>query len=96
MPADFADRTDFDNANRGLVARLEPAVVKAADGRVVYDAAVFVRTTSGDCPDTMNPSLWRQSQLTAIHGLFEQSAEVLSIFARPGERMNVRTDRASP
>jgi alkyl sulfatase BDS1-like metallo-beta-lactamase superfamily hydrolase len=71
MPADVADRTDFDNANRGLVARLEPAVVKAVDGRVVYDADVFVRTTAGDCPDTVNPSLWRQSQLTAIHGLFE-------------------------
>jgi hypothetical protein len=51
MPGDFADRTDFDNANRRLVAQWEPAVVKAADGRVVYDADVFVRTTSGNCPD---------------------------------------------
>src|SRR4051812_10906542 len=25
----------------------------------------------GDCPDTAHPSLWRQSQLTAIQGLFE-------------------------
>jgi alkyl sulfatase BDS1-like metallo-beta-lactamase superfamily hydrolase len=33
MPADFADRTDFDNANRRLIARLEPDVVKNADGR---------------------------------------------------------------
>src|SRR5689334_15925607 len=71
MPADFADRTDFENANRGLVARLEPGVIKAADGRVVYDADAFTRTTTGDCPDTVHPSLWRQSQLTAIQGLFE-------------------------
>jgi alkyl sulfatase BDS1-like metallo-beta-lactamase superfamily hydrolase len=71
MPADFADRTDFDNANRGLVARLEPGVVKAADGRVVYDADAFTQTMAGDCPDTVHPSLWRQSQLTAIQGLFE-------------------------
>ena len=35
MPADFADRTDFENANRGLIARLEPGVIKAASGRVV-------------------------------------------------------------
>jgi alkyl sulfatase BDS1-like metallo-beta-lactamase superfamily hydrolase len=27
MTADFADRTDFDNANRGLIARLEPGVI---------------------------------------------------------------------
>src|SRR5690348_2494577 len=71
MLADFADRTDFENANRGLVARLEPGVIKAADGRVVYDADAFTRTTAGDCPDTVHPSLWRQSQLTAIQGLFE-------------------------
>jgi alkyl sulfatase BDS1-like metallo-beta-lactamase superfamily hydrolase len=71
MPADFADRTDFDNANRGLVARLEPGVIKAADGRVVYDADAFTRTMAGDRPDTVHPSLWRQSQLTAIQGLFE-------------------------
>jgi alkyl sulfatase BDS1-like metallo-beta-lactamase superfamily hydrolase len=71
MPADFADRTDFENANRGLVARLEPGVIKAADGRVVYDADAFTRAVAGDCPDTVHPSLWRQSQLTAIQGLFE-------------------------
>jgi alkyl sulfatase BDS1-like metallo-beta-lactamase superfamily hydrolase len=71
MPADFADRTDFDNADRGLVARLEPGVIKAADGRVVYDADAFTRTLAGDCPQTVHPSLWRQSQLTAVQGLFE-------------------------
>src|SRR4051812_13175122 len=71
MPADLADRTDFENANRGLVARLEPGVIKAADGRVVYDADVYTRTMEGDRPDTVHPSLWRQSQLTAIQGLFE-------------------------
>jgi alkyl sulfatase BDS1-like metallo-beta-lactamase superfamily hydrolase len=71
MLADFADKTDFENANRGLVARLEPGVIRAADGRVVYDADAFTRTTAGDCPDTVHPSLWRQSQLTAIQGLFE-------------------------
>src|SRR3954453_10701375 len=79
MPADLADRTDFDNANRGLVARLEPAVVKAADGRVIYDADVFVRTTAGDCPDTVNASRGRQSQLTAIHGLFEVTEGIYQI-----------------
>ena len=71
MPADFADRTDFENANRGLIARLEPGVIKAANGRVVFDADAFTRATTGDCPDTVHPSLWRQSQLTAIQGLFE-------------------------
>jgi alkyl sulfatase BDS1-like metallo-beta-lactamase superfamily hydrolase len=71
MPADFADRTDFDHAERGLVARFEPGVIKAADGHVVFDADAYARVLSGDCPDTVNPSLWRQCQLTSIQGLFE-------------------------
>jgi len=71
VPADLSDRTDFENATRGLVARLEPGVIKAADGRVVYDADAYTAATSGECPDTVNPSLWRQSQLTSIQGLFE-------------------------
>jgi linear primary-alkylsulfatase len=71
MPLDYTDRTDFENANRGLVARLEPGLVTHADGRTVYDAGVYAAVTAGDCPDTVNPSLWRQSQLTAIQGLFE-------------------------
>ena len=71
MSADLNDRTDFDNANRGLVSRLEPGVIKAADGRVVYDADVYTAATAGDRPETVDPSLWRQSQLTSIQGLFE-------------------------
>jgi linear primary-alkylsulfatase len=70
MPADFADRTDFENAERGLVARFEPGVITAPDGRVVFDADAYTRATSGDCPETVHPSLWRQSQLTSIQGLF--------------------------
>jgi len=34
-----AERTDFTDANRGLVARLEPGVIHGAGGRVVYDAS---------------------------------------------------------
>jgi alkyl sulfatase BDS1-like metallo-beta-lactamase superfamily hydrolase len=71
MPADFADRTDFDNADRGLIARLEPGVIKNADGQVIYDIDTFARAVEGECPDTVHPSLWRQGQLTAIQGLFE-------------------------
>ena len=71
MPADFADQADFENANRGLIARLEPGVVTAADGQVVYDADAFTRALAGDCPETVHPSLWRQSQLTSVQGLFE-------------------------
>jgi linear primary-alkylsulfatase len=79
MPADFADRTDFDNAERGLIARLEPGVIKDADGKVVFDIDGFGRALQGECPRTVNPSLWRQGQLTAIQGLFEVTGGVYQV-----------------
>ena len=66
----FRDRTDFDNAERGFVARLSPAVVKAADGRVVWDNDSY-DFLNGECPEDAHPSLWRQGQLCAKQGLFE-------------------------
>ena len=66
----FADRTDFENAERGMVDALDPCVVKAADGRVVWDMGAY-SYLDADCPDTVHPSLWRQAQLCAKHGLFE-------------------------
>ncbi|HTZ22941.1 MAG TPA: alkyl sulfatase dimerization domain-containing protein [Streptosporangiaceae bacterium] len=66
----FADRTDFENAQRGLVDALDPCVVTAADGRVVWDLEAY-SYLDADCPDTVHPSLWRQAQLCAKQGLFE-------------------------
>ena len=66
----FADRQDFEDAHRGFIAALEPAVVRDADGRVVWDNDSYA-FLAGDAPETVNPSLWRQSQLNAIQGLFE-------------------------
>lgn len=66
----FDDTTDFEDADRGLIGSLEPCVVKAADGRVVWDNDAYA-FLSGDCPDTANPSLWRQGQLCAKQGLYE-------------------------
>ncbi|MFI7617629.1 alkyl/aryl-sulfatase [Nonomuraea terrae] len=66
----FHDRTDFDNAERGFVAKLTPAVVKAADGKIVWDNDSY-DFLDADCPPTAHPSLWRQAQLCAKQGLFE-------------------------
>jgi len=66
----FGDGADFDDADRGLIGSLTPCVVKDATGRVVWDNDVFV-FLDGECPDTANPSLWRQSQLCARQGLYE-------------------------
>jgi alkyl sulfatase BDS1-like metallo-beta-lactamase superfamily hydrolase len=66
----FSDTQDFEDANRGLLGRLEPCVVRAEDGRVVWDNDSY-GFVQGDAPDTVHPSLWRQSTLVATQGLFE-------------------------
>ncbi len=79
MPgADFNDRTDFDNAERGLIGSLEPCVIRTAEGREIWnnDALDFL---DGPCPQTVNPSLWRQSQLTAMQGLYEVAGGVYQV-----------------
>ena len=66
----FDDTADFDAADRGFLGALEPCVVKAADGRVVWDNDIY-GFLAGDAPPTVHPSLWRQSQLCAKQGLYE-------------------------
>ena len=66
----FADRADFDDADRGFVTPLDPCVIAAADGRVVWDNDVYA-FLDGEAPASVHPSLWRQSQLAAKQGLYE-------------------------
>lgn len=66
----FDDTTDFHNADRGFIAALSPCVVRAADGRVVWDNDAY-DFVDGPAPPTVHPSLWRQSSLTAKQGLYE-------------------------
>jgi alkyl sulfatase BDS1-like metallo-beta-lactamase superfamily hydrolase len=63
---------DFADATRGLVAAFDPARVKNEDGKVVWDLAAY-DFLEQDCPDTAHPSLWRQSRLNRIAGLFEMA-----------------------
>ena len=66
----FEDTADFDDADRGFLGALEPCVIKAADGRVVWDNDSYA-FLSGQAPASVHPSLWRQSQLAAKQGLYE-------------------------
>ncbi|GII99700.1 alkyl sulfatase BDS1-like metallo-beta-lactamase superfamily hydrolase [Sediminihabitans luteus] len=66
----FDDVRDVEAADRGFLGALEPGVVHDAAGNVVWDADTYA-FLDGDAPDTVNPSLWRQSQLVARQGLYE-------------------------
>ncbi|MGV0835795.1 alkyl/aryl-sulfatase [Mycolicibacterium thermoresistibile] len=66
----FDDTTDFADADRGFIAALEPGVVTASDGRVIWDNDAYT-FLDGEAPTTVHPSLWRQSQLCAKQGLYQ-------------------------
>lgn len=66
----FGDTRDFEDADRGFLGALEPCVIRAADGRVVWDNDSYA-FLDGEAPPTVHPSLWRQSQLCAKQGLYE-------------------------
>ncbi|WP_233510706.1 alkyl/aryl-sulfatase [Actinomadura craniellae] len=64
------DRTDAENADRGFVGSAAHREIKDAAGRVVWDLDAYA-FLAAECPETANPSLWRQSRLTAKHGLYQ-------------------------
>ena len=74
----FEDRSDFDDADRGWIGALEPAVVTAEDGSVVWDNDAY-GFLAGECPDTAHPSLWRQGQLVARQGLYEVAGGIYQV-----------------
>jgi alkyl sulfatase BDS1-like metallo-beta-lactamase superfamily hydrolase len=63
-------RDDFEEARRGLIAPFDPPRVEDENGRVVWELESYDFLDS-EPPPTANPSLWRQSQLCRIAGLFE-------------------------
>lgn len=75
---DFNDRQDFAFADRGFVATRADPTIKAADGRVVWDLSAY-EFLKAPAPASVNPSLWRQSQLLAKHGLFEVTKGVWQV-----------------
>lgn len=69
-------------------------MTRAQDGRAVWDLASFSFIEQGaSSPDTVNPSLWRQSQLVVQGGLYEvvpglyqvRSADLSNITFAEGE-----------
>ncbi|MFQ2110642.1 alkyl/aryl-sulfatase [Aeromonas rivipollensis] len=76
----FANKTDFTNAHKGFIAALPDTVIKGEQGNVIWDPTKYAFIKEGDkAPDSVNPSLWRQSQLINISGLFEVTDGIYQI-----------------
>src|SRR6476620_11945654 len=67
----FSDTRDFDDARRGFLGTIENARIANPQGRVVWSLEPYGFLSAEQAPPTVDPSLWRQSQLNMHHGLFE-------------------------
>ena len=74
----FGDTTDYANARRGFIATLPEGEIKDDKGNVVYSMKQY-DFIHGKAPSTTNPSLWRQSELNSINGLFEVTKGIYQI-----------------
>ena len=76
----FDNKSDFADAHKGFIAALPDAVIKGESGNVIWDPKQYAFIKEGEkAPDTVNPSLWRQSQLINISGLFEVTDGIYQI-----------------
>jgi alkyl sulfatase BDS1-like metallo-beta-lactamase superfamily hydrolase len=67
----FADTRDFEDASRGLIATIPDGFIPGAAQRPTWNMKAFAFEQTPEAPPTVNPSLWRQARLNAIHGLFK-------------------------
>ncbi len=75
---DFTDMQAYEDADRGFIATWPEDTIKDENGKVVWDFKTWKFLDKHDhdhghfsAPDTANPSLWRQSQIVAKHGLYK-------------------------
>lgn len=69
LPLD--DPRDEANVMRGKLAEIPDGVILDKNGKTVWDRRPYAFLSQAQAPDTVNPSLWRQARLDAVHGLFE-------------------------
>ena len=74
----FSDTADLDATRRGFVAALDSPIITDENGATVWNCEEFDFLTA-DCPPTANPSLWRQSELVARHGLYQVTDRIYQL-----------------
>jgi alkyl sulfatase BDS1-like metallo-beta-lactamase superfamily hydrolase len=75
---DFTDRRDFEDARRGFIETIPDAFIAADSGGESWSMKPY-GFLDGNAPATVNPSLWRNAQLNATHGLFEVAERVYQV-----------------
>jgi alkyl sulfatase BDS1-like metallo-beta-lactamase superfamily hydrolase len=72
----FADKADFEDAQRGLVAPVPDGIVRSDSGTVLWNLGEYAFVDGELAPATVNPSLWRMARLNMANGLFKVADRV--------------------
>ena len=67
----FADKRDFEEHTKGLIAPMKDLKIMADAGHVAWDMERFQFLDGQDDIDSIHPSLLRQSRFTTNYGLYE-------------------------
>jgi len=76
----FADKQDFEFAQRGFIARPKVLTIMGDQGNVVWDMESYKFIGQDQpAPASVNPSLWRNAQLNTLAGLFKVSDRIYQV-----------------
>ncbi|CAN8064928.1 unnamed protein product [Agarophyton chilense] len=77
----FEDKTDFDNASTGLISKPKGLVIPGDDGAPpIWNMTAYEGFIVGkDSPYSVNPSLWRMSQLCMYYGLYKVTDDIYQV-----------------
>src|SRR3954453_17677182 len=75
----FVNRQDFDDAMRGFIGTTPDALVTGTGPRPVWSMKPYDFLKQNEAADSVNPSLWRQARLNAIHGLFKVTERIYQV-----------------
>ncbi|MBQ7618409.1 MAG: MBL fold metallo-hydrolase, partial [Desulfovibrio sp.] len=79
----FSDERDFEDARRGFIAPLpDNGRILGQNGQETWNLAPYnflLGEQAKEAPDTVNPSLWRQSRLVMLNGLFKVTERLYQV-----------------
>ncbi|HDY98720.1 MAG TPA: MBL fold metallo-hydrolase [Pseudomonas sabulinigri] len=77
----FSDKQDFDDAQRGFIAKPDTLTITGENDAPVWDLESYKKFIAIDkpAPDTVNPSLWRNAQLLMQYGLFKVADNIYQV-----------------
>ena len=67
----FGDEREREFAERGFIRAPETLEIFNSNGATVWSQDIYDFVRGADAPDSANPSLWRNTQLNALYGLYE-------------------------